>query len=374
MRWREVRGARVAHRTAFCAQSLARARQHPLSGHRRLTETTDRPLVTFALFAYNQEQYIREAVEGAFAQTYEPLEIILSDDCSTDQTFEIMKELAAAYKGPHEVQVRRNEYNQGTLAHILTAAHLARGEFMLVASGDDISLSERTKTMAQAMLMAPPDVVVASADDIVFDDFGNTFDSERDVLRRRKSRANDRIWFLGATACFRTVDLCRLPFPSYRVLFEDLALMSIFRHLGKVSLRVESPLILRRAHSENVGPIRLVEQQDKWAHEARALQMIASVSETYRYAADAISYFGGNADKQCKRSEFMREYACWPDLSFPARVLLLAKSVRHGYARSVLIRLPGKNFLLFVKYLKSFLNDLLSLAKAVWRLAHRAVV
>jgi len=53
-----------------------------------MTETTDRPLVTFALVAYNQEQYIREAVEGAFAQTYEPLEIILSDDCSSDRTVE----------------------------------------------------------------------------------------------------------------------------------------------------------------------------------------------------------------------------------------------------------------------------------------------
>ena len=44
--------------------------------------TAARPLVTFALFAYNQEKYIREAVEGAFSQTYEPLEIILSDDYS----------------------------------------------------------------------------------------------------------------------------------------------------------------------------------------------------------------------------------------------------------------------------------------------------
>jgi len=43
---------------------------------------TDRPLVTFALLAYNQEEFIREAVEGAFALTYEQLEIILSDDCS----------------------------------------------------------------------------------------------------------------------------------------------------------------------------------------------------------------------------------------------------------------------------------------------------
>lgn len=37
----------------------------------------ERPLVTFALFAYNQEKYIRRAVVGAFSQTYEPLEIIM---------------------------------------------------------------------------------------------------------------------------------------------------------------------------------------------------------------------------------------------------------------------------------------------------------
>jgi glycosyltransferase involved in cell wall biosynthesis len=59
---------------------------------------TDRSLVTFALFAYNQEKYIREAVEGALAQTYEPLEIILSDDCSSDRTFETMREMAATAK------------------------------------------------------------------------------------------------------------------------------------------------------------------------------------------------------------------------------------------------------------------------------------
>ena len=50
---------------------------------------TDRPLVSFAQFAYNQEKYIREAIEGAFAQTYEPIEVILSEDYSTNRTFEI---------------------------------------------------------------------------------------------------------------------------------------------------------------------------------------------------------------------------------------------------------------------------------------------
>lgn len=38
--------------------------------------TQERPLVTFALFAYNQERFIREAVEGALAKTYSHLQII----------------------------------------------------------------------------------------------------------------------------------------------------------------------------------------------------------------------------------------------------------------------------------------------------------
>jgi len=71
------------------------------------------PLVTFALFAYNQGKYIRQAVEGALAQTYENLEIIISDDASPDKTFEIMQELVRDYSGPHKIILNRNERNLG---------------------------------------------------------------------------------------------------------------------------------------------------------------------------------------------------------------------------------------------------------------------
>jgi len=113
-------------------------------GNRDLPEgTEDRPLVTFALFAYNQEQYIREAVEGAFSQTYSPLEIILSDDCSSDRTFEIMREMAAAYEGPHEVRVRRNIENCGVGLHVSTVLAGSNGEYIAFAAGDDISVDDR---------------------------------------------------------------------------------------------------------------------------------------------------------------------------------------------------------------------------------------
>ena len=68
------------------------------------TDCKDKPLVTFALFAYNQEKYIREAIEGEFARAYQPLKIIISDDCSSDKTFDIINELVQNYQGPHVVK------------------------------------------------------------------------------------------------------------------------------------------------------------------------------------------------------------------------------------------------------------------------------
>lgn len=111
------------------------------------------PLVTFALFAFNQEKYVREAVEAALAQTYEPLEVILSDDCSTDRTFNIMQEMAAAYQGPHKVVLRRNEVNYGTALHVQAVADASSGSLLIAAAGDDISDITRTSKIVDCWLI-----------------------------------------------------------------------------------------------------------------------------------------------------------------------------------------------------------------------------
>ena len=110
----------------------------------------ERLLVTFALIAYNQEKYIREAVEGAFAQTYEPLEIILSDDCSTDRTFEIMEEMADVYSGNHSIKLNKNTSNKGIGAHLNKIHLMANGTLIIHAAGDDISERQRTSILVQA--------------------------------------------------------------------------------------------------------------------------------------------------------------------------------------------------------------------------------
>lgn len=114
--------------------------------------TSPSPLVTFAVIAYNQELFIRAAIEGAFAQTYEQLEIILSDDCSPDRTFEIMQEIAAAYKGPHRVVLNRNPVNLGLVPHIDRVMELVSGDFIVVNAGDDVSVPHRTERLARTWL------------------------------------------------------------------------------------------------------------------------------------------------------------------------------------------------------------------------------
>ena len=123
-----------------------------MNSHAPEEDGVNKPLVTFALFAYNQEAYIREAMEGALSQTYEPLEIVFSDDRSSDRTFEIMQEVVASYKGPHSIHLRRSQENRGLLGHINEAARSFSGEIVLMAAGDDVSAPHRTARVISAFL------------------------------------------------------------------------------------------------------------------------------------------------------------------------------------------------------------------------------
>lgn len=101
------------------------------------------------LMAYRQEQFIADAVAAALAQTYEPLEIVLTDDCSPDGTFRIMSEMAEAYRGPHKVVLNRNPDNLGICGHVNRAVGLSRGDLIILAAADDISLPDRTLALYQ---------------------------------------------------------------------------------------------------------------------------------------------------------------------------------------------------------------------------------
>ena len=120
------------------------------------------------LIAYNQAGQIGDAVRSALAQTYQPLEIIISDDASSDATFAAIEAALAGYNGPHRVITRRNAANQGISAHLSQIAQLAQGELLFVAAGDDMSAPTRCERVVDLWLARErrPDLIATDLADM----------------------------------------------------------------------------------------------------------------------------------------------------------------------------------------------------------------
>ncbi|VVQ26031.1 glycosyltransferase [Pseudomonas fluorescens] len=102
------------------------------------------------LLAYNQTHTIQVAAKALLAQEGEPLEIILSDDKSSDDTYKKPLAVANNYQGIHHVSVRQSEQNKGLMAHLKEAVKSSSCELIILAAGDDVSIPQRAKVLINA--------------------------------------------------------------------------------------------------------------------------------------------------------------------------------------------------------------------------------
>lgn len=112
--------------------------------------------VSIAMATYNGERHIREQLESLASQTRLPHELVVTDDCSSDQTLEIVANFAL--NAPFPVRVIRNESNLGFADNFLKAAALCGGDVIAFCDQDDKWLPGKLATCLEAF--ADPDVVV----------------------------------------------------------------------------------------------------------------------------------------------------------------------------------------------------------------------
>jgi glycosyltransferase involved in cell wall biosynthesis len=93
-----------------------------------------KPLVSIGLPVYNAGHLIRTALDSLLAQTYPNIELIISDNASTDETREICREYAA-----RDVRIRlyRNQQNIGAAANFMRVFELSTGKYFMWAAHDD---------------------------------------------------------------------------------------------------------------------------------------------------------------------------------------------------------------------------------------------
>lgn len=141
----------------------------------------NRILASIVFTVYNQKGYVREALVSALSQSYEPLEIVVSDDGSTDGTRAVIDRVVADAgfvqvakdsqghcirtfrKGDKTVVVNFNEKNRGICANFEHAFGLTHGELIFTFGGDDISTVDRVaKVVAVWMAGGKKSQVLAS--------------------------------------------------------------------------------------------------------------------------------------------------------------------------------------------------------------------
>ncbi len=103
-------------------------------------------LVSIVMPNYNGAKYVKETIESVLAQTYQNWEILFVDDCSTDNSIEIVK----SYDDPR-IKVYKNEVNSGAAASRNYALREATGKWVAFLDSDDLWLPDKLEKQVAFM-------------------------------------------------------------------------------------------------------------------------------------------------------------------------------------------------------------------------------
>lgn len=244
------------------------------------------PNVSILIPAYNQENLIEQTVMSALTQSYENLEVVVSDDASTDSTPQILKEIQTNY--PERLKVFLHQTNLGVTKNHTRGLLQCRGDFIAFQDGDDLFLPGKIAKQV-AFMQERPDCTIGFHDVDVFDsETGKTLYLWSQRFGRREGGMYELVRFGNYLAAL-SVMVRRIHLPDYG--YDDririgsdwlLWLEVLSRGNGKICY-LDEVLARYRRHTGNLTNI------SKWKYEDQLITL--ALAETK-----------------------------WPQLLFPARM------------------------------------------------------
>jgi glycosyltransferase involved in cell wall biosynthesis len=213
------------------------------------------PLISIILLCYNHENFVEEAIEGVFLQTYSPLEIVIVDDCSTDNTADIIEARTAGQRCGQAIRFVRNTKNIGGWASAKLGLDMTQGRFIIIASGDDIMLPELVAEIARVWMTDNVSLVTANASYI--DERSNSLNR---TFRDPNIPADDTFETLardGSNACcfgpaigFERAIYTTFGWPPAYLNAYDI-MLPFYAYLLKGARFISKPLLKYRVHGQN---------------------------------------------------------------------------------------------------------------------------
>ena len=128
-------------------------------------------LVSVAVITYNHEKYIRQALDSILMQqTVFDFEIVIGEDCSTDNTREIIQSYQIKY--PERIKLVTSESNVGPMPNVVRTYKACRGKYIAVLEGDDYWIDPLKLEKQVDLLEANPEFSMCFTDRSIVDENG----------------------------------------------------------------------------------------------------------------------------------------------------------------------------------------------------------
>ena len=213
-------------------------------------KNSDLKLISIAMCTYNGAKFIEEQLSSILNQTYKNIEIIITDDGSSDKTIEIIKKYQQNDK---RIRLYQNEKNLGFVKNFEKAISLCLGEYIALADQDDIWKLNKLEMFS----MEIKDNLLIYSDTDLIDK--NSVTINKQLIRPRSNlvsgRCNKAFVFYncasGNTMMFKKELLNKiLPIPE-KISYHDIWIVFIASSIGNITYTEESYTYYRR-YSEQV--------------------------------------------------------------------------------------------------------------------------
>jgi len=270
------------------------------------------PLVSFIVTSYNYERYILKTLESIKSQTYSNFEIIIVDDCSDDNSYEICKNFVSQNQDLR-ITLIKNEINSGQLASMLNGLKLAKGQFVSFIDSDDVLFENYAQTHIKVHLETSVAFTSCQVAEIGEDDELHTLNSvssphspldtimncekpNYEVLKNKRFGA--WWWSPNSSAMYRKASIehvCSYKNTDKWRICPDKFLFN-FAHLVGASAVIYTPLVYYRRHSSNAGECTYVTGDKKLHSDKTTCRNIVNNinvrTETIKFLLQERKFFG----------------------------------------------------------------------------------
>ena len=204
--------------------------------------------MSIVMATYNGAKYLVEQLDSIFAQTLVPDEIIIVDDCSIDNTWQVLSEYARRCP---QIKLYRNDANLGVVKTFEVALSLCTGEFIALADQDDYWLPNKLELLMANIgsnWLIHSDAYIADENlNVISESYSQLKPYHDNSLAMYLLRNN----VTGCTVLIHR-DLLKLalPFPP-NVIMHDHYLALCAKYYAKLSY-LSLPLLKYRQHAQNV--------------------------------------------------------------------------------------------------------------------------